>query len=164
MDTRGQISLELVLVVGLIFVIVMGIASVIGEDNELNQAMGAARSGAIEGANMDSFAVYPQDAFNNYTSGKSRLLGPTSVKIIKINYTNEGSNNTYNKTKIQLRITASAPSVTNSADRNSLGDRLNFYARKSICESFGTGNLTNSLYNPSYSNRYVFTTADVTWV
>ena len=157
MDTRGQISLELVLVVGLIFVIVMAIAGVVGEDNELNQAMGAARSGAIEGANMDSFAVYPQDAFNSYVTSKSRALGPTSVKIIKINYTK-------NDTKIQIRITASAPTVTNAADKQSLGDRLNFFARKSISESFGTSNLTNTLYNPAYSNRYTFTTADVTWV
>ena len=105
-----------------------------------------------------------KDAFDNYTSSKSRLLGTTSIKIIRINYTDEGSNNTYNKTKIQLRITASAPTVTNTADKNALGDRINFYARQSICESFGTGNLTNSLYNPAYSNRYVFTTADVVWV
>lgn len=164
MDARGQISLELVLVVGLIFVIVMAIASVVGEDNELNQAMGAARSGAIEAANVDSFAIYPEETFNNYTSSKKRLLGTTSVKIIRINYIDEGSNNTYNKTKIQLRIYASAPTVTNSTDRTALGDRINFYARQSICETFGTSNLTNALYNPAYSNRYVFTTADVTWI
>lgn len=157
MDTRGQISLELVLVVGLIFVIVMAIAGVVGEDNELNQAMGAARSGAIEAANVNSFAIYPESKTNEYIDSKSRLLGPTSVKIIRINYTK-------NDTNIQLRITASAPTVTNAADKQSLGDRLNFYARKSICESFGTGNRTNALYNPAYSNRYMFTTADVTWV
>ncbi len=102
MDARGQISLELVLVVGLIFVIVMGIAGILGEDNELNQAMGAARSGAIEAANVNSFADLSSNAFDNYTSSKSRLLGTTSVKIIRIDYTDKGSNNTYNKTKFNL--------------------------------------------------------------
>lgn len=46
----------------------------------------------------------------------------------------------------------------------SLGDRINFYARKSVAESFSTSNQTNKLYNPVFSSRYVFTTADVKWI
>ncbi len=164
MDIKGQMSLEFIIMVGLILVIVLSVASAFGDDIELTQAMGAARSGAINGANMNSFAFYPETAFNNYTSQNPSLINPSNVKIIEINYKNYGYNATYNKTRIQIRITASTPSVKNSDDRNSIGDRINFYVRKSICESFGTSNLTNKLYNPVLSNRYIFTTADVKWV
>jgi hypothetical protein len=93
-----------------------------------------------------------------------RLLNPSSVKIIKIDYTNQGFDEKYNKTKIQLKISASAPSVTDISDRNVLGDRVNFYVRKSICGSFSTPNQTNDLFNPAFSNRYVITTTDVIWI
>ena len=163
MESKGQISIELILIIGFILIIVLGIASFLGEDTELNQAMAAARSGAINGANTDSLAIYPEEPFKNYTVEHQRLLSPSNVKIIKIDYTNQGFNEKYNKTKIQLRISASAPSVTDISDRNVLGDRVNFYARKSICESFGTSSQTNEMFNPAFSNEYMITTVDVTW-
>lgn len=163
MDIKGQLSLEFVIIAGLMLTITLCLAPILGNDIELTQAMGAARNGAIKGANINSFAIYPEDVFENYTNENLRLINPVSVKIVEINYKNYGFNATYNKTRIQLRITASAPSIKNSKDKNSLGDRINFYARKSICESFGTSNLTNKLYNPVFSSRYVFTTADVRW-
>lgn len=164
MEIKGQISIELIMIIGFILLIILVIGSFVGTDNELNQAMSAARSGAIEGANTDSFAIYPEEAFKNYTVEHNRLLSTSSVKIIRINYTNQGFKDEYNKTKIQLQISASAPSVTDISDRNALGDRVNFYARKSICESFSTSEQTNEMFNPSFSNRYVFTTTDVTWI
>ncbi|WP_424355645.1 hypothetical protein [Methanobacterium sp. MBAC-LM] len=164
MELKGQVSLELIMIIGFILILILGIASFLGTDNELNQVMSAARSGAIEGANTDSFAIYPEETFKNYTIEHMRLLNPSSVKIIKIDYTNQGFDEKYNKTKIQLRISASAPSVTDISDRNVLGDRVNFYVRKSICGSFSTSNQTNDLFNPAFSNRYVLTTADVTWI
>ncbi|MGB9978013.1 hypothetical protein [Methanobacterium sp.] len=164
MENKGQISIELILIIGFITLMILGIASFIGEDNELNQAMSAARSGAIEGANIDSFAIYPEEAFKNYTVEHQRLLSQSNIKIIKIDYVNQGFKEEYNKTKIQLRISASAPSVTEISDRNALGDRVNFHARKSICESFDASSQTNEMFNPAFSNRYVFTTADVIWI
>ncbi len=164
MEIKGQISIELILIIGFILLVILGIGSFIGTDNELNQAMSAARSGAIEGANTDSFAIYPEESFKNYTSEHKRLLSTSSVQIIEINYVNQGFNEKYNKTKIQLQISASAPSVTDISDRNILGDRVNFYTRKSICESFDTSDQTNEMFNPAFSNRYVFTTTDINWV
>ena len=164
MDGKGQISIEFVILVGIILLIILGITTFFGNDVELNQDMAAARSGAIEGANSDSFAVYPEDDVKNYTIEHQRLLSPSSVKIIRIDYNNQGFNDKYNKTKIQLEITASAPNVLTSNDKNALGDRINFYVRKSICESSGTSYQTNSVFNPAFSNKYVFTTADVTWI
>jgi uncharacterized protein (UPF0333 family) len=163
MDIQGQITIEFVLLIGFILSIVLGIASYIGEDVELTHAMSAARSGAIEGANIDSFAIYPEESFYNNMEKHPRLLSTSSVKIVNINYKNFGFNATYNKTRIQLRITASCPTVQEH-DKNPLGDRINYYARKRISESFGTSSQTNTAFNPSYSTDYVFTTADVKWI
>ncbi|MGZ7068772.1 MAG: hypothetical protein ACXVHT_10740 [Methanobacterium sp.] len=163
MDIHGQITIEFILLIGIILVLVMGMSSYIGENIELIETMSAARSGAIEGANMDSFTVIPDDSFYNNNEKHPRLLSPGVVKIVNINYVDLGFNPTYNKIKIQLRITASCPTLSDQ-DKNPLGDRINFYARKGICESYGTSSQTNSAFNPAYSNRYVFTTADVNWI
>lgn len=163
MDARGQVSIELVLLTGFIMVLAMGLTSYIGEDIELNQAMAAARSGAVEGANINSFAIYPEDAFDKYNKERPWLLNPSNVKIINVDYVNQGFSVTYNKTWIRLRITASCPTLNNH-DKNPLGDRINYYARKRISESFETSDQTNIAYNPSFSNRYYFTTRDVKWI
>ena len=163
MEIKAQISIELILIIGFILLIILVISSFVGTDNELNQAMSAARSGAIEGANTDSFAIYPEETFKNYTVEHKRLLSTNSIKIIKINYINQGFKEEYNKTKIQLQIIASAPSIKNNEDKKALGDRIRFYTMKSICESFSTYDRTNSVFNPVFSNRYVFT-AGVNWV
>jgi len=163
MDIQGQISIEFVLIAAFMLIIVLSVAPILGNDVELTQAMGAARSGAISGANMNSFAIYPDEVFRTYSEDNPHLINPAKVEIIEISYKNYGYNATYNKTRIQLRITASS-SINNPDDRNSMGDRINFYVRKSICESFGTLNQTNKLYNPVFSTNYVFTTADVNWI
>lgn len=163
MDIYGQITIEFVLLIGFILTLILGIATYLGEDIELTHAMAAGRSGAIEGSNIDSFAIYPEESFNNNIENHPRLISPSSVKIININYKNFGFNTTYNKTRIQFHITASCPTVEEQ-DKNPIGDRINYYARKRISESFGTSNQTNAAFNPAYSNKYVFTTADVKWV
>jgi len=162
-DTQGQLPIEFLLVVGLSVMILFPLTISLSDANELNQAMTAVRDGAFHGAILDGLAIYPDEAFLDYTREHKRLLNPSPVKIIKIDYINQGYNPTYQKTKIQLRIHASAPSVTDKSDRNCLGDRINFYARKKICESFGTQNLTNKVFNPAFSHKYVFTTTDVRW-
>jgi hypothetical protein len=163
-EVKGQFTVEYILVMGFFFIIIGCLAYFTGEANELNQIMAAARSGAAEGSVVDSMAIYPQNAFSDYMQNHPRLLSPSSVRIVKIEYKNQGFNSTYNRTKIQLKIYASAPSVTTNEDRNCLGDRLNYYARKSISETFKTQNLTNSIFNPAFSNRYLVTTGDVCWV
>lgn len=162
-EVQGQLPIEFLIVVGmsvvLLFPLIMGLIN----SNELNQAMSASRVGALQGALSDGLAIYPDDAYRDYKIEHSRLVNPSGIKITKIDYLNQGFNPSYQKTKIQLRIHASAPSVTDKSDRNCLGDRINYYARKKICESFRTQNLTNSVFNPAFSNNYVFTTANVRW-
>ena len=163
-DNSGQLSIEYILIVGFMFVISLFIIFQAGDAQELNTAMAAARSGALDGANMDSFAIYPKVTFDEYTTEHSRLTSQSNVKIVRVDYTNFGYNSTYKKIKIQLKIWASSPSVQNPADKNCLGDRMNYNVRKNICEAFKTQNLTNAVFNPAFSNRYVFTTSDVKWV
>ena len=163
MGVKGQISAEFVMMVGFMLVVTCAVALFIGGINELTHAMAAARTGAGEGAVADSLAVYPDEAYSDYIKEHQRLLSPSSVKIVKIEYKNQGLNPLYNRTKIQLKIYASASSVK-SADRDCIGERINFHARKSICETFNTQGLTNSFFNPAFSNKYVFTTCDVPWV
>ncbi len=163
MDIFGQITIEFLLIIGFSLIMILGTVSYIGNEIELIETMSTARSGAIEGANIDSFAIYPEDSFYNSIEKHPRILSPNQVKIIKIDYKNFGFNKYYNKTKIQIHITATAPTV-NLEDKNPLGDRINFYTRKRICESFATSSQTNKEFNPAYSNKYVFTTAEVKWI
>lgn len=163
-DIHGQLTIEFLMILGFSLIITIPLIMGISGSNELNQAMAASRAGALDGSLSDGLAVYSEDAFKDYEVEHLRLVNPSCVKIIKIDYINQGLSQAYNKTKIQLRIHASAPQVKDKTDRNCLGDRINFYARKKICESFHTENLTNSLFNPAFSNNYVFTTADVRWM
>ncbi|NYB52578.1 MAG: hypothetical protein HVN35_08485 [Methanobacteriaceae archaeon] len=162
-DFKGQLPIEFLMILGFSIMILFPLAINIKDSSELNQAMSSARAGALEGSLSDGFAIYPDKTFDDYAFEHQRLLNPSSVKIINIDYINQGFNPTYQKTKIQLRIHASSSSVKDKTDRNCLGDRINYYVRKKICETFRTENLTNSVFNPAFSSKYVFTTADVYW-
>lgn len=163
MDVKGQLPIEFLMILGASILFLIPFVMCITNANELNQAMGAARIGALQGAISDSLAVYPKETFKNYSIEKTRLLHSSSVKITGVSYLNLGFQQDYQKTKIQLRIHASSSSVIGKTERNCLGDRINYNVRKKIAESFKTENLTNALYNPAFSNKYVFTTADVQW-
>lgn len=162
MDTKGQISVEFILMMGFMLILTCAVAAYIFDDNELTHAMAAARSGAVEGAIEDSLAVYPEETFKDYTQEDVRLINPSSVKIVKIECVSKEFSHEYNRTKIQLRIWATGSYLT-SAERYSLGWRINYNARKSICEVFKTQNLTNDLFNPAFSDKYVITTG-VKWI
>ncbi len=162
-DIHGQLTIEFLLVFGFILILLIPLILSLSNVNELNQAMSACRAGALQGALSDGLGIYPDDAFRRYELEHLRLINPSEVKIKKIEYVNQGFNPSYQKTKIQLRIHASASSIPDKSDRNCLGDRINFHARKKITESFKTENLTNSIFNPAFSDNYVFTTADVHW-
>ncbi|MDR2967101.1 MAG: hypothetical protein LBU74_04065 [Methanobacteriaceae archaeon] len=163
-EKKGQISIEFILLIGFSFLLVLSLATLLNNENELNIAMASAKNGAIEGANIDGVAIYPKNSFDDYMLNNQILTYPNSVKIIKIEKTNNGYHNVYNKTWIQLRVFASSPDLKRTSDRNSAGDRINYYLRKSIANSFKTEHLNNNLYNPCFSKNYVFTTANVQWV
>jgi hypothetical protein len=85
------------------------------------------------------------------------------IKIINISQSIKGKD-TFNRTRIQLKIYASSPTIKTKEEKESMGDRINYNVRKSITNSFKTENISNKLFNPAYSNKYSFTTANVVWV
>ena len=160
MDEKGQITVELLLLISFTLITAIILANVVFDTNELNVAMISARNGAFEGISSNGLAIYPKESYDNYSKDpkKQSLMRMKSIKIVKITQSIKGKDN-FNRTRIQLKIYASSPDV-----KTSVGDRINYNVRKSIANSFKTENITNKLFNPAFSNKYSFTTANVVWV
>lgn len=164
MDNKGQISAELLFIFGTLIVVLMVSVVFIAGENELNIAMSAARSGAIEGLATSSSGIYPNDAYRDYSQSKEGLLSPYSAEIVNISYMELGWDNNYEKKRIQFKVYAKTSDRFDNKELVSIGDRINYNLRKSIAISFNTTQATNKLYNPVFSQHYVFTTANVKWV
>lgn len=164
MDNNGQMSAEFLFLFGVLIVIMMIAVVFISGENELNTAMEAARGGVIEGLTTSSSAVYPDDAYYEYSNGKEYLFMPYSVDIVNISYVELGLDNVYDKKWIQFQVYAKTSDRFDSDELVSIGDRINYNLRKSIAISFNTTDTTNNLYNPVFSPHYVYTTANVKWV
>lgn len=160
-DEKGQLSGEYMLLVGSLIVVLMISIFMIANENELNIAMAAAKSG--EGVASSSSAIYPKETFNEYDDMEG-LKHPYSVSIVNVSYNSSGIDENYGKQKIQFKVYAKASADYNKKELDSIGDRINYNLRKSVAMSFNTADSTNKLYNPVFSNNYVFTTANVVWV
>ena len=68
MDNRGQVSSEFLFLFGVLILVVMLSIAFVSNEQELNVAMSAARSGANEGVATSSSAIYPDDTFRDYYS------------------------------------------------------------------------------------------------
>ena len=165
MDKKGQITVELLLLISFTLITAIILANVALDTNELNVAMVSARNGAFEGVSSNGLAIYPKESYDNYSKDpkKQSLMRMKNIKIIKITQSIKGKDN-FNRTRIQLKIYASSQDVKTKEEKESVGDRINYNARKSIANSFQTENITNKLFNPAFSNKYSFTTANVVWV
>ena len=165
LDDKGQITVELILILSFIIIIIISITSIAGSANELNMAMLAAEQGAFNGASSNGIAIFPQETYKNYSSNidKQGILNPKNIHIINIKKIEKGKD-TLNKTRIQLKVYASCPNIQTLEEKESIGDRINYNMRKSIVKSFKNENITNKLYNPAFSDSYSFTTANVEWV
>lgn len=162
-DEKGQLSGEYMLLVGSLIVVLMISIFMIANENELNIAMAAAKSCADEGVASSSSAIYPKETFNEYDDMEG-LKHPYSVSIVNVSYNSSGIDENYGKQKIQFKVYAKASADYNKKELDSIGDRINYNLRKSVAMSFNTADSTNKLYNPVFSNNYVFTTANVVWV
>ena len=158
-DEKGQLSGEYMLLVGSLIVVLMISIFMIANENELNIAMAAAKSGVAS----SSSAIYPKETFNEYDDMEG-LKHPYSVSIVNVSYNSSGIDENYGKQKIQFKVYAKASVDYNKKELDSIGDRINYNLRKSVATSFNTTDSTNKLYNPVFSNNYVFTTANVVWV
>ena len=164
-DEKGQITVELMLLVSIALIAAILLANVILDSNELNIAMASARNGAFEGASSNGIAIFPKESYENYSKDpkKQSLMKAKDIKIVKISQSIMGKD-TFNRTRIQLKIYASSPSIKTKEEKESMGDRINYNVRKNIVNSFKTENISNKLFNPAYSNKYSFTTANVVWI
>lgn len=163
-DSRAQISAELLFLFGVLVLVFMVSVIFIANQNELNTAMAAARSGAIEGIALTSSGIYPIDTYREYSNSDMNILNPYCVELVNVSYLEMGIDNNYNKKRIQFKVYAKSSKEFNSDELVSIGDRINYNLRKSVAISFNSTDATNKLYNPVFSQHYVFTTANVKWV
>ena len=163
-DSRAQISAELLFLFGVLVLVFMISVIFIANQNELNTAMAAARSGAIEGIALTSSGIYPIDTYREYSNSDMNILNPYYVELVNVSYLEMGMDNNYNKKRIQFKVYAKSSKEFNSDELVSIGDRINYNLRKSVAISFNSTDATNKLYNPVFSQHYVFTTANVKWV
>lgn len=163
-DSRAQISAELLFLFGVLVLVFMISVIFIANQNELNTAMAAARSGAIEGIALTSSGIYPIDSYREYSNSDMNILNPYCVELVNVSYLEMGMDNNYNKKRIQFKVYAKSSKEFNSDELVSIGDRINYNLRKSVAISFNSTDATNKLYNPVFSQHYVFTTANVKWV
>ncbi|MDD6777288.1 MAG: hypothetical protein PUD86_08345 [Methanobacteriaceae archaeon] len=163
-DSRAQISAELLFLFGVLVLVFMISVIFIANQNELNTAMAAARSGAIEGIALTSSGIYHIDTYREYSNSDMNILNPYCVELVNVSYLEMGMDNNYNKKRIQFKVYAKSSKEFNSDELVSIGDRINYNLRKSVAISFNSTDATNKLYNPVFSQHYVFTTANVKWV
>lgn len=163
-DSRAQISAELLFLFGVLVLVFMISVIFIANQNELNTAMAAARSGAIEGIALTSSGIYPIDTYREYSNSDMNILNPYCVELVNVSYLEMGMDNNYDKKRIQFKVYAKSSKEFNSDELVSIGDRINYNLRKSVAISFNSTDATNKLYNPVFSQHYVFTTANVKWV
>ena len=117
-----------------------------------------------EGVGTSSSAIYPEDTYREYSTAKTSLLYPYSVEIVNVSYTDMGYDKNFEKRWIQFKVYAKTSERFDNDELVSIGDRINYNLRKSIAISFNSTPSTNRLYNPVFSQHYVYTTANVKWV
>ena len=164
MDNKGQVSIEFLFLFGVLIAVVMISIVFVAQENELNLAMASARNGAIEGASTSFVGIYPEDTYRDYSTSKTSLLLPYSVEIINVSYNDLGYDVNYDKKRIQFKVYAKTSERFDNDELVSIGDRINYNLRKSIALTFNSTQSTNKLYNPVFSQHYVYTTANVKWV
>jgi hypothetical protein len=164
MEDRGQISAEFLFLTGVLILIVMLSVAFVAQEQELSQAMASARNGVNEGVGTSSSAIYPEDTYREYSTAKESLLYPYSVEIVNVSYTDMGYDKNFEKRWIQFKVYAKTSERFDNDELVSIGDRINYNLRKSIAISFNSTPSTNRLYNPVFSQHYVYTTANVKWV
>ncbi len=86
-DSRGQISAEFVLMIGLIVVLVIAVAQYIGPNLEENEVMSAAKIACINASNDIAYTTGNVIRFNNMTLNNGTITVSVYSKIA-LNATN----------------------------------------------------------------------------
>ena len=72
LDNKGQITVELILILSFIIIIIISITSIAGSANELNMAMLAAEQGAFNGASGNGMYSHRSPIKTTQAISKSR--------------------------------------------------------------------------------------------
>ncbi|MBE6494038.1 MAG: class III signal peptide-containing protein [Methanosphaera stadtmanae] len=156
MNNRGQLTVEYILLLGIILIIIITSTSMFINQSEKNQIMTQAQIGAQIGVDKNGYAIYYNDTFNNYMNNNPRLLTPTKIKITEIEMYET------NTKTIELEVTAYSSDTLNNNEKYIIGSRINYYIRKTITESFNKTQ-TTLYYDPALTNNYIVKTRTVKW-
>lgn len=162
-DTHGMLTIEFILLFAILSILSVIILNQVDNSFELINAMQAARIGAENGIIMNNLAIYPKNSFEEYYEEDGELLKTRNMQIVKIDYKIQEYNDKYHRQKIQLKAYVKCNTIKDST-KEKLGERINYNIRKNIGITFNTEHLSNIYANPSFSYRYYFTTADVSWI
>lgn len=164
LDSKGQLSIEYLFLLVILLMIVITSIQVISEENELNIALNCAKSGAYEATLINSISVYSIKEYNSLYTNR-HIFNPKKVKILKIDYYKTNYNNSFKKTNILIRVTATSDFNLSLSEKSVLGQVINNRIRRSIVYGFHNEDKTDApYYNICYSNNFVYKTDDVVWV
>ena len=164
LDNKGQISMEFLFLVLIVLIIIFTTANYVYHENELNIALDSAKSGALEGALVDSVSVYTINEYSQISSNK-QLLHPKNIKIINISYTYVGNYSSLIKPAIGIQVTATSNQRLSDAEKNKLSQKINTRVRRSIVYTFHNEDSTDvGNYYQCYSDNYAYFIYDVIWV
>ncbi len=164
LDNKGQITVEFLFLISLMVIIILATVNYAYRENEINMALNAAKSGAIEGAVVDSMSIYTINEYSQISSNK-QLIHPKNVKIINITYNYVGDYSSLNKPAIGIQITATSNQKLTSAEKSKMSQKINTRVRRSIVYTFANeGSSDEGTYYQCYSDNYGYFTYDVIWV
>jgi len=156
MNNKGQIIVEYILIVVVIFLIIIPMTHVFLIESEKNIIIESAQIGAQIGIDKNAYAMYYNDTFNNYMDNYPRLLYPTEIKVINISII-ENENN------ITLQVFLHSNDYLTNNQKEIVGSRVNYYIRKTISETFDQKD-TDLYYENCQSNNFKIETKKVKWI
>lgn len=147
-DTRGQVALEFILIVGLLTLIVLTAYPVLQKQMELDKALSAARDGAVYGASFRGMSYY--------TSGTSQANRnpPGAIKITTVTLIPQGVEEGSGKDMYQIKINALGPAYL-TAYENTIEASIKNYARSYVYNAF-YGDYQGG-FSPVYTSYHRFT-------
>lgn len=156
MNNKGQITVEYILLIGIILILIVFTINIILNETEKNTILVSAQSGAQIGIDKNGYAMYYNDTFNNYEENYPKLLQPIEIQLINITMQEK-----YKTITLQAYLHTNQYLTNN--EKYIIGYRVNYYIRKSISETFNKEQ--NDLYYENLqTNNYMIETENVKWV
>ena len=139
-DNKGQITVELLLLISFTLITAIVLANIVIDSNELNIAMTSARNGAFEGASSNGLAIFPKESYDNYSrdNKKISLLKLKDIKIVKITESIKGKDAfAYTKRFSGKDSFVVGANFTIESTKTSFSNLFCFDSGRSIFKSYG---------------------------